>query len=378
MTAYEFDPSSVDVAQRDIVAALVHLLDVVERPLRRMDLPEMPASVRGLATSTIAESIGTMSRARVSLAELSKNLKRTAYELEHPDRGPGGLLGLGGAVVGAAQALGHAGGAAWQSPLLQYPLGLVGVADAAEQVVDRARAAPGVLRAAAYAETALRGEARQMAERWERIMRTGAEYQLRKFSAETQALAETAARAGNRLEKVSDWAARAARAERLWGVLGGWGSRAAKLPGMRVAVSASRYRGVGKGLTVLDVALTAKGQYDHTPFDKDSGWTAADVALGAGTHVHPVVSFTDTVSGGAFSHGTVEGTLVAANFWATGDDTAAANWVADRKEDGGAYGHVVGWADHWATNQEDWGVFEGDGSVQWNPTKWHPSHVHLW
>jgi hypothetical protein len=81
MTAYEFDPKSVYAAQEDLLKALVHMSDVVERPLRRVDLPEMPAAVRGQVQSGVAEAISLMSTARSSIAGVATEMKQKTYDL---------------------------------------------------------------------------------------------------------------------------------------------------------------------------------------------------------------------------------------------------------------------------------------------------------
>lgn len=81
MSAYEFDPDSVWDAYKALDKAVVRMNQVVEQPLRRVSLPEMPAAVRGQVASGIAEAIGQMSVARASIAQTANAMKQKTYDL---------------------------------------------------------------------------------------------------------------------------------------------------------------------------------------------------------------------------------------------------------------------------------------------------------
>lgn len=86
MSAYEFDADSVYKAQDKLFKALVHMEAVVERPLRRISYPEMPAAVLGQVQGGVAEVISTISTARASIADVARNMKQKTYDLvDHKD-----------------------------------------------------------------------------------------------------------------------------------------------------------------------------------------------------------------------------------------------------------------------------------------------------
>ena len=106
MTVYTFDPKSVDRTQRKLFDALVRMNNNVHRPLRRVDLPEMPAAVRGQVVSGIAEAISTMSAAGVSVSGVARSMKAKSYDLvEHKQLSSelGWGWKVGDAMVAAAE-----------------------------------------------------------------------------------------------------------------------------------------------------------------------------------------------------------------------------------------------------------------------------------
>lgn len=86
MTALEFDPKDAHKGQKAIFAALVTMSDVVERPLRRVSLPEMPASTRAEVNGRIHAAISVMSTARSGVAGVATELKQRAQNAGVYDR----------------------------------------------------------------------------------------------------------------------------------------------------------------------------------------------------------------------------------------------------------------------------------------------------
>ncbi|MCU1589794.1 MAG: hypothetical protein JWP11_1050 [Frankiales bacterium] len=81
-----FDPKSVYAAQKDLFDALTEMSANVERPLRRIDYPEMPAGVHAVVEGVVAETIAQISQARVSVASVAHAIKTKSYDLvEHDD-----------------------------------------------------------------------------------------------------------------------------------------------------------------------------------------------------------------------------------------------------------------------------------------------------
>lgn len=86
MTELRFDPDKAHKAQKAMFAALITASSAVERPLRNVTFPEMPASVDGATREGIANAIALMADARVAAASVASALKSRAQILGVHDK----------------------------------------------------------------------------------------------------------------------------------------------------------------------------------------------------------------------------------------------------------------------------------------------------
>lgn len=81
-----FDPDSVYAAQKALFDAVIQMSENVERPLRRIDYPEMPAGVRAVVSGVVADVIGQISQGRSTVGHIAQAIKNKSYDLvEHDD-----------------------------------------------------------------------------------------------------------------------------------------------------------------------------------------------------------------------------------------------------------------------------------------------------
>ena len=78
---YRFDPDSAHKGQKAIFLALRHMNDWVERPLRRVNLPEMPPSVKGAVAEGLASAIAVMADARAAAGAVASTIHAKAQDL---------------------------------------------------------------------------------------------------------------------------------------------------------------------------------------------------------------------------------------------------------------------------------------------------------
>lgn len=81
MTELRFDPDKAHKAQKSMFNALIEMNNGVERRLRNVALPEMPATVAGSVRQGIAHAVAIMADARVVAANVASVLKGKAQDL---------------------------------------------------------------------------------------------------------------------------------------------------------------------------------------------------------------------------------------------------------------------------------------------------------
>lgn len=75
------DPESAYAAQAALSEAIIQMANNVERPLRRIHYPEMPAGVKAVVAGVVADTVGQISRARASVGAIARAIKDKTYDL---------------------------------------------------------------------------------------------------------------------------------------------------------------------------------------------------------------------------------------------------------------------------------------------------------